>query len=282
MNRSTCRGGAVRAWLPVAVWATLAGTMALAAGGGTISGAGATFPYPVYAKWADTYAKQEQVKLNYQAIGSGGGIKQITEGTVDFGASDAPLKPDELAKAGLVQFPVVMGAVVPVINVAGVKTCELKLGPDVLAAIFMGQIKKWNDPKIAADNASLKLPDTAISVVHRSDGSGTTWIFTLSGGQQQRLCIARAVAVKPEILLLDEPASALDPISTQKIEQLISELKAEYTIAVVTHNMQQAARVSDYSAFMYLGRLVEFGDTKTLFTHPTERQTEEYITGRFG
>ena len=282
MNRSTCRGGAVRAWLPVAVWATLAGTMALAAGGGTISGAGATFPYPVYAKWADTYAKQEQVKLNYQAIGSGGGIKQITEGTVDFGASDAPLKPDELAKAGLVQFPVVMGAVVPVINVAGVKTGELKLGPDVLAAIFMGQIKKWNDPKIAADNASLKLPDTAISVVHRSDGSGTTWIFTLSGGQQQRLCIARAVAVKPEILLLDEPASALDPISTQKIEQLISELKAEYTIAVVTHNMQQAARVSDYSAFMYLGRLVEFGDTKTLFTHPTERQTEEYITGRFG
>jgi phosphate transport system ATP-binding protein len=104
----------------------------------------------------------------------------------------------------------------------------------------------------------------------------------LSGGQQQRLCIARAVAVRPEILLLDEPASALDPISTQKIEQLISELKSDYTIAVVTHNMQQAARVSDYTAFMYLGRLIEFGDTKTLFTHPTERQTEEYITGRFG
>jgi phosphate transport system substrate-binding protein len=152
--------------------------MALAAGGGTISGAGATFPYPVYAKWADTYAKQEQVKLNYQAIGSGGGIKQITEGTVDFGASDAPLKPDELAKAGLVQFPVVMGAVVPVINISGLKSGDLKLTPEVLAAIFMGKIKKWNDPKIAADNASLKLPDTAISVVHRSDGSGTTWIFT--------------------------------------------------------------------------------------------------------
>ncbi|MES1164866.1 MAG: phosphate ABC transporter ATP-binding protein PstB [Verrucomicrobiota bacterium] len=110
----------------------------------------------------------------------------------------------------------------------------------------------------------------------RQDGTA------LSGGQQQRLCIARAVAVKPEILLLDEPASALDPISTQRIEQLISELKADYTIAVVTHNMQQAARVSDYTAFMYLGRLIEFGDTKTLFTHPTERQTEEYITGRFG
>ena len=104
----------------------------------------------------------------------------------------------------------------------------------------------------------------------------------LSGGQQQRLCIARAVAVKPEVLLLDEPASALDPISTQKIEQLITELKADYTIAVVTHNMQQAARVSEYTAFMYLGRVVEFGETRTLFTHPAEKQTEEYITGRFG
>jgi phosphate transport system ATP-binding protein len=104
----------------------------------------------------------------------------------------------------------------------------------------------------------------------------------LSGGQQQRLCIARAVAVKPEVLLLDEPASALDPISTQKIEQLITELKADYTIAIVTHNMQQAARVSDYTAFMYLGKLIEFGETKRVFTKPTERQTEEYITGRFG
>jgi phosphate transport system ATP-binding protein len=110
----------------------------------------------------------------------------------------------------------------------------------------------------------------------RQDGTA------LSGGQQQRLCIARAVAVKPEILLLDEPASALDPISTQKIEQLIAELKTEYTIAVVTHNMQQAARVSDYTAFMYLGRVIEFDDTKNLFTHPAQRQTEEYITGRFG
>jgi phosphate transport system ATP-binding protein len=110
----------------------------------------------------------------------------------------------------------------------------------------------------------------------RQDGTA------LSGGQQQRLCIARAVAVKPDVLLLDEPASALDPISTQKIEQLITELKSDYTIAIVTHNMQQAARVSDYTAFMYLGRLVEFGDTKKVFTNPAESQTEEYITGRFG
>jgi phosphate transport system ATP-binding protein len=106
--------------------------------------------------------------------------------------------------------------------------------------------------------------------------------LSLSGGQQQRLCIARAVAVKPEILLLDEPASALDPLSTQRIEELIAELKSEYCIAIVTHNMQQAARSSDYTAFMYLGELVEFSDTETIFTHPRVRRTEDYITGRFG
>jgi phosphate transport system ATP-binding protein len=106
--------------------------------------------------------------------------------------------------------------------------------------------------------------------------------LSLSGGQQQRLCIARAIAVKPEILLLDEPASALDPISTQRIEELIAELKSDYCIAIVTHNMQQAARSSDYTAFMYLGELVEFTDTETIFTHPREKRTEDYITGRFG
>ena len=106
--------------------------------------------------------------------------------------------------------------------------------------------------------------------------------LSLSGGQQQRLCIARAIAVKPEILLLDEPASALDPISTQRIEELIAELKSDYCIVIVTHNMQQAARSSDYTAFMYLGELVEFSETETLFTHPKERRTEDYITGRFG
>ncbi len=106
--------------------------------------------------------------------------------------------------------------------------------------------------------------------------------LSLSGGQQQRLCIARAVAVKPEILLLDEPASALDPISTQRIEELIAELKSDYCIALVTHNMQQAARSSDYTAFMYLGELIEFNETETIFTHPRERRTEDYITGRFG
>ena len=106
--------------------------------------------------------------------------------------------------------------------------------------------------------------------------------LSLSGGQQQRLCIARAIAVEPEILLLDEPASALDPISTQRIEELIAELKSDYCIAIVTHNMQQAARSSDYTAFMYLGELVEFDETERIFTHPKEKQTEDYITGRFG
>ena len=105
---------------------------------------------------------------------------------------------------------------------------------------------------------------------------------SLSGGQQQRLCIARALAVEPEVILMDEPCSALDPIATAKIEELIYELKAQYTIVTVTHNMQQAGRISDYTAFLYLGRLIEFGPTTTIFTNPTERQTEDYITGRFG
>jgi len=106
--------------------------------------------------------------------------------------------------------------------------------------------------------------------------------LSLSGGQQQRLCIARAIAVKPEILLLDEPCSALDPLSTQRVEELIAELKSDYCIVIVTHNMQQAARSSDYTAFMYLGAMVEFDETESIFTHPRERQTEDYITGRFG
>jgi phosphate transport system ATP-binding protein len=106
--------------------------------------------------------------------------------------------------------------------------------------------------------------------------------MSLSGGQQQRLCIARAIAVEPDVLLMDEPASALDPIATMKIEELISELKANYTIVIVTHNMQQAGRVSDHTAFFYMGKLIEFGETTQIFTQPKEKRTEDYITGRFG
>jgi phosphate transport system substrate-binding protein len=143
-----------------------------------ITGAGATFPYPIYAKWAEAYKTQTGIGMNYQSIGSGGGIKQIQARTVDFGATDAPMNPNELALAGLAQFPAVIGGVVPVINLAGVAPGQLKLDGKVLADIFLGKITKWNDPRIAADNAGLALPDSAITVVHRADGSGTTFIFT--------------------------------------------------------------------------------------------------------
>jgi phosphate transport system substrate-binding protein len=143
-----------------------------------ITGAGATFPYPVYAKWADAYKTQGGGNMNYQSIGSGGGIKQITAKTVDFGASDKPLTPAELDKEGLMQFPTVIGGVVPVINVNGIEHGKLKLDGATLADIFLGKITKWNDAPIAALNKDLKLPDEAITVVHRSDGSGTSFIFT--------------------------------------------------------------------------------------------------------
>jgi phosphate transport system substrate-binding protein len=143
-----------------------------------ISGAGATFPYPIYAKWADTYKKETGVGLNYQSIGSGGGIKQIKAKTVTFGASDAPLSGKDLDQAGLAQFPMVMGGIVPVVNIEGVKPGDLVLDGPTLARIYLGEIKKWNDPDIAKLNPNAKLPSTAIALVHRSDGSGTTYNFT--------------------------------------------------------------------------------------------------------
>jgi len=143
-----------------------------------ISGAGATFPYPIYAKWADAYKKETGVGMNYQSIGSGGGIKQIEARTVTFGATDAPLGGDDLNKNGLVQFPMVMGGIVPVVNLDGVKPGELVLDGPTLAKLFLGQITKWDDPAIKKLNPNLKLPSQAIAVVHRSDGSGTTYNFT--------------------------------------------------------------------------------------------------------
>ena len=144
----------------------------------TITGAGATFPYPIYAKWAEAYKAQSGVKMNYQSIGSGGGLKQITAKTVNFGASDMPLTPEKLEKDGLIQFPTVIGGVVPVVNVAGIAANKLKLDGATLANIYLGKITRWNDPAIAALNADVALPDDNITVVHRSDGSGTTFIFT--------------------------------------------------------------------------------------------------------
>lgn len=200
-----------------------------------VTGAGATFPAPLYSKWAADYNKATGVKINYQSVGSGAGLRQIEAKTVDFGASDAPLKDDELAKKGLVQFPTVIGGVVPVVNIKGINPGQLKLSGQILGDIYLGKITKWTDP-----------------------------------------------AIKPEVLLLGEPCSALDPISTAKVEDLITELKNDYTVVIVTHNMQQAARCSDYTAYMYLGDLVEFGVTEELFFKPKRKETEDYITGRFG
>ncbi|NMG63493.1 phosphate ABC transporter substrate-binding protein PstS [Azoarcus indigens] len=143
-----------------------------------LTGAGASFPAPVYAKWADAYQKATGNKVNYQSIGSGGGIRQINAKTVDFGASDMPLKPEELSKSGLQQFPTVIGGVVPVLNVQGIKPGELKLTGQLLADIYLGKIVQWNDKAIAALNPGLALPDQPIGVVRRADGSGTTFIFT--------------------------------------------------------------------------------------------------------
>ena len=152
----------------------LTGSFAQAA---EITGAGATFPYPIYAKWADAYKKVTGTSMNYQSIGSGGGIKQITAKTVDFGASDAPMKAEDLEANGLIQFPAIMGGVVPVINVKGVESGKLRLTGELLANIYMGKVKTWNDPAIAALNKGLALPSDAITVVARSDGSGTTFLF---------------------------------------------------------------------------------------------------------
>ncbi len=143
-----------------------------------ITGAGATFPYPVYSAWSYMYYGATGIKVNYQAIGSGAGIKQIASRVVDFGASDAPLTPQQQQKLKLLQFPAVIGGVVPVVNIPGIKPGQLRLTGKILAMIFMGKIKKWNDPAIANINRSLKLPDKSITVIHRSDGSGTTAIFT--------------------------------------------------------------------------------------------------------
>jgi phosphate transport system substrate-binding protein len=143
-----------------------------------ITGAGSTFVYPVLAKWADAYKKKTGVGLNYQSIGSGGGIQQITNKTVTFGASDMPLTPEDVAKNNLIQFPIINGAVVPILNLPGIKPGDITLDGPTIAKIFLGDITKWNDPAITKLNPGVKLPNTAIAVVHRSDGSGTTFIWT--------------------------------------------------------------------------------------------------------
>ncbi len=143
-----------------------------------LTGAGATFPYPIYSKWAEAYKAATGIGLNYQSIGSGGGIRQIKAKTVDFGASDMPLKQEELDKEGLVQFPAIIGGVVPVLNLDGIAPGQLKMTADVIAGIHLGKITKWNAPEIASLNPGVTLPATNITVVHRADGSGTTFLWT--------------------------------------------------------------------------------------------------------
>lgn len=169
MNRFPLRFAAVGVAL------SLAGAVAVAQ---DVTGAGATFPAPIYAKWADAYHKATGAKMNYQSVGSGAGIRQIKAKTVDFGASDMPLKDDELAKDGLLQFPTVIGGVVPVVNIKGVAPGQLKLTGQVLGDIYLGKITKWNDQQITSLNPGVPLPDAAIAVVRRADGSGTSFIFT--------------------------------------------------------------------------------------------------------
>ncbi len=157
---------------------TAAASLCSAAFAADISGAGATFPYPIYAKWADTYKTLTGIGLNYQSIGSGGGIKQIKAKTVTFGASDMPLKPDDLKTAGLLQFPMIIGGVVPVVNVKGIAPGALLLDGPTLASIYLGEIPKWDDARIKKLNPKLALPSTAIAPIYRSDGSGTNFLFS--------------------------------------------------------------------------------------------------------
>jgi len=158
--------------------ATLLASVALVAHSADITGAGATFPYPIYAKWAEAYKKETGIGLNYQSIGSSGGIRQINAKTVAFGASDAPVSGENLDKQGQVQFPAIIGGTVPVINLDGFKPGELRITGTVMADMFLGNIVKWNDPRFAALNPGKKLPDENITIVHRADGSGTTFNWT--------------------------------------------------------------------------------------------------------
>lgn len=169
--------------MKIATLSYTATTLVLAASAGlasaqNVTGAGASFPAPLYAKWADSYNKATGVRINYQSVGSGAGMKQITGKTVDFGASDAPLTDEALAKDGLIQFPTVIGGVVPVVNIQGIKPGQIKLTGQVLGDIYLGKVTKWNDAALTALNPGVPLPDAAISVVRRADGSGTSFIFT--------------------------------------------------------------------------------------------------------
>src|SRR5205085_9313026 len=176
-SRKILRSGILNSINAKRMLVVVAGVVGLAGAvhGADISGAGATFPYPVYSKWADAYRQKTGIGLNYQSIGSGGGIKQIKAKTVTFGASDMPLQPKDLNESGLIQFPTVIGGDVPVVNLEGIGSGQITLDGDTLAKVFLGEITSWDDPAIKKLNPNVNLPSEAIAVVHRSDGSGTTF-----------------------------------------------------------------------------------------------------------
>ena len=222
-------------------------TAPLAQAAATINGAGATFPYPVYSQWAHDYNKETGVKLNYQSIGSGGGIKQIKAKTVDFGASDAPLKAADLDKFGLMQFPMIMGGVVPVVHIKGIKAGQLKLSASNLADIYLGKITKWNDARITANNKGLKLPAQDITVVHRSDGSGTTAIFadymtknimTVNRDTEALSAIQQLLSHKVTC------APVLDDVG--KLVGMFSEKDCMKVVLGATYNLGMSGKVEDF------------------------------------
>ena len=176
--------------------AILLAGVATAAGAQEVTGAGASFPAPVYAKWADAYNKATGVRVNYQSVGSGAGMRQIRGKTVDFGASDAPLSDADLAKDGLIQFPTVIGGVVPVVNIKGITPGQMKLTGALLGDIYLGKITKWNDPAIAALNPGVQLPDSAIAVVRRADGSGPAFCLRTTCRRQTRSGKPRSVKAR--------------------------------------------------------------------------------------
>lgn len=178
-----------------------------------VTGAGATFPFPVYSKWADAYKKETGHGVNYQSIGSGAGIKQILAKTVTFGATDAPLKADKLEKDGLAQWPMVMGAIVPVVNIEGVKPGELVLSGELLGDIYLGKVTKWDDPAIVKLNPSVKLPSASIAVVHRSDGAGTSFNFTNYLSKVNGEWKSKVGEGTYHVILTDQPGEASWPIT---------------------------------------------------------------------
>ena len=268
----------------------------------TITGAGATFPFPIYSKWSEAYKEKANIELNYQSIGSSGGIKQIKAATVDFGATDAPMKGDELTATGLVQFPTVLGGVVPIINVEGIKPGELQLTGEVLADIYLGTITHWNDAKIAALNPKMSIgaaimepleahnilktfaerKEKALELLAKVGLQSDCFLrlpHEFSGGERQRICIARALALNPKILICDESVSALDVSIQAQIINLLNDLKIEcrFSLIFISHDIQIVRYVSDRMLVLHNGEAEELNEADALCNHPQKEYTQQLL-----